>query len=106
MQETPASAGGILSATGKEWEADLGPNSVRYVYRGSAPLEDVTATVTVYLTDGGKLSYERAWGIWEPGEVKEVNLFLAGVRPVERLDFTATGTREGKKVTASLVTRR
>jgi hypothetical protein len=105
-QATPAAVEAVAAGTGKDFEAELSASSVRYTYRGSGKLEDVTATVTVHLEGGAKLPYERFWGGWRPGEAKEVHLGLAGVDPVERIDFAATATRGGQKYTGSVMLRR
>jgi len=105
-QGTPAVVGLTSSGTGGDFETELTASGVRYVYRGVGGLEDVRGTITVQLSDGPKFSFERYWGSWQPGEVKEVALSLAGVSPPERMDFSATAVRGGKPFSGSLVWRR
>jgi hypothetical protein len=89
------------------FETALTPNSVRFLYKGTTKLEDISATLNVALGQGSVTS-RLYWGTWEPGEVKEINLgFLAfGVSSIERVELSGTATMAGKKVLLSTTSRR
>ncbi len=88
------------------FEAEFRDTTLVCAYRGPAKLEDVNATLTVRLGDGGTLTYRRYWGSWQPDEVKDLRLTLAGVANVERADLDVTATRGGKPYKGSVTVRR
>jgi hypothetical protein len=77
----------------------LTANSVRYLYKGTTRVENISAILNIAL-DQGSVTDHTYWGTWEPGEIKEINLgFLAfGVATVQRLVLSGSATMAGKKV--------
>jgi hypothetical protein len=90
-----------------DFEAMLTPNSVRYIYKGTARLEDVHANLDITLNEG-KVSWQTYWGTWDPGEAKEISLsFLAsGIGTIQRIDLSAAANMGGKKVLCLAISRR
>jgi hypothetical protein len=78
----------------------LTANSVRYLYKGTTKLENISATLHIAFLNQESGSIRRYWGTWQPGEIKEINLdFLAfGVATVQRIVLSGSATMAGKKV--------
>jgi len=88
------------------FQAEMSANTFRCTYGGPGRLEDVQASLTVRLANDTSLPFPCYWGSWQPGEVKEVHLPLADVRPVERVDLVLQATREGKAFSRLVSIRR
>jgi hypothetical protein len=91
-----------------EFTINLGTfEGVLYRYTGGTKLEDIHATLNIHLRDGS-ISSQSYWAIWDPGEVKPMNLgFLAfGVGAVQRIELSGTATMAGKRVALTSVALR
>jgi hypothetical protein len=109
-QVTPIVAASSLAATaGAQFEASFAPQGIRYLYRGTAKLEDITARVQVTMSDGGRVTlHDHFWGTWQPGESKDVSLggLAFGIEAVQRIDLTLEARADGKKFSQTVASRR
>lgn len=89
------------------FEVLLTDYAIRYTYRGTEPLTDVQATLTIGLGTGS-VTAKRYWATWQPGETKEVPLDFLAVRAstIERIDLSATALLKDRRVLLSATSRR